>query len=312
MKLDIIIPVYNEEGNLKLLNDKINKELNNIDYQIIYVNDGSTDNTYKVLEELYNSSSNIKVINFARNFGKDAAMYAGMEVSTSSYCAIIDSDLQQNPKYIKKMLEFLESNPDYDQVAMINNERLEENILSRFLKKSFYKFINLISDTKFKENASDFRMFTNVAVKSIISLHESNRFSKGIFSWVGFKTKYMEYKVEKRHSGTTKFSLSKSFRYAFNGIINFSTKPLRLVTITGMITSLSSFIYLLVIFFNTIIKGNDVPGYPSLICLILLLGGINLLAVGIVGEYIAKIYLEIKKRPIYITKNRLGFEDNIL
>lgn len=313
MKLDVIIPCYNEEGNLKLLNKTLKETLSKIDYNIIYINDGSKDNTYKILEEIYKENkTTTKVINFSRNFGKDSAIFAGLKASTAKYSVIIDSDMQQNPKYILKMLNFLENNPDYDQIAMVNKERTNDKTFTKILKRSFYKFINLISDTKFKEDASDFRMFTNNARNAIISLGEINRFSKGIFSWIGFNTYYMEYKVEKRHSGKSNFNLIKSFKYAFNGIISFSTKPLRLATIIGLLTSSISLIYFIVMIINTLINGNPVPGYPSIICLILLLGGINLLAIGIVGEYISKIYLEIKKRPIYITKNTLGFDDNIL
>ena len=289
------------------------KKGDNINYQIIYINDGSTDNTYNKLEEIYKQDKeHIKVINFSRNFGKDAAIYAGMRYSTSKYCAIIDSDMQQNPKYLLQMLNFLENNPDYDQVSMINKDRSNDNFFVKTLKKIFYKFINLISDTNFKEDASDFRMFSKSAKEAVLNLGEINRFSKGIFSWIGFKTKYLEYKVEKRYSGTSKFNLTNSFRYAFNGIINFSTKPLRLATVTGLLTSTISFIYFIVMILETLIRGNNVPGYPSIICLILILGGINLLAIGIVGEYISKIYLEIKKRPIYITKNTLGFDEDVL
>jgi len=195
---------------------------------------------------------------------------------------------------------------------MINKDRSNDNFFVKTLKKIFYKFINLISDTNFKEDASDFRMFSKSAKEAVLNLGEINRFSKGIFSWIGFKTKYLEYKVEKRYSGTSKFNLTNSFRYAFNGIVNFSTKPLRLATVTGLLTSTISFIYFIVMILETLIRGNNVPGYPSIICLILILGGINLLAIGIVGEYISKIYLEIKKRPIYITKNTLGFDEDVL
>lgn len=313
MKLDVIIPCYNEEGNLKLLNKSLINVLDKIDYNLIYVNDGSIDGTYNVLESIYSDNKDrTKIINFSRNFGKDAAIYAGLKASKALYSVIIDSDMQQNPKYILEMLDFLENNPDYDQVSMINSERKNDNSFVRFLKRGFYNFINLISDTKFKRDASDFRMFNKNAREAILSLGEINRFSKGIFSWIGFNTKYMEYQVEDRYSGKSKFNLIKSFKYAFNGIINFSTKPLRMATIFGLLTSTGSFIYFIVMFIHTLISGNDVPGYPSIICLILLLGGINLLAIGIVGEYISKIYLEIKKRPIYITKNTLGFDDNIL
>lgn len=313
MKLSVIIPCYNEEGNVKLMHEKLSSALKDIKYELIFINDGSKDNTYNKLKEEYEKDkTHIKVINFSRNFGKDAAIYAGLSNSKGKYSVIIDGDLQQNPNYLLKMIEFLDNNPEYDQVAMVNKKRPNESLLAKILKSTFYKFINRLSEIKFENGASDFRMLRKEMVKSIVSLSENNRFSKGIFAWVGYNTKYLPYEVEDRHSGKTKFNLIKSFKYAINGIINFSVKPLKISTITGFLFSSISFIYLIYILISTIVTGNPVPGYPSLICLILFLGGLNLLAIGIVGEYISKMYLEVKDRPIYIAKNTLGFEDEIL
>ncbi len=313
MKLNVVIPCYNEEGNIALMHEKLTNTLKDINYELIFINDGSKDNTYQKLEDIYKlDPKHVKVINFSRNFGKDAAIYAGLSNAKAEYTTIVDADLQQNPKYIIEMLNFLETNKDYDAVAMVNQKRPNEKVIARILKGAFYKFMNKLSDTKFHNGASDFRMFRSNVVKSIVSLGENNRFSKGIFSWVGFNTKYLEYEVEERHSGKSNFNLIKSFKYAWHGIVNFSVKPLRLATTFGVISSLSAFIYLIVTLIKTLITGSDVPGYPSLICVMLLLGGLNLLATGILGEYIAKMYLEIKKRPIYVAKNTLGFDDDIL
>lgn len=313
MKLNVIIPMYNEEGNVLLIHQKLSETLKDIKYELIFINDGSIDKTYEKLEEIYNKDkSHIKVINFSRNFGKDAAIYAGMKASKAKYTTIIDGDLQQNPKYILKMIEFLEQNDDYDQVAMVNKNRAKDNFINKIFKNSFYTFINILSDTKFHKGASDFRTFRKNVVEAITSLGENNRFSKGLFSWVGFNTKYMPYEVEDRHSGKSSFNLTSSFKYAWQGIVNFSIKPLKLATIIGFISSFGAFIYFLIVIIKTLIEGSSVPGYPSLICVILFIGGLNLLAIGILGEYISKMYLEIKKRPIYVTKNKLGFDDDIL
>ena len=311
MKLNVIIPMFNEEGNIFLMYDKLSQYLKNIKYELIFINDGSKDKTYEKLVEVYNKDKkHIKVINFSRNFGKDAAIYAGLKASRAKYTVVVDGDLQQNPKYLIDMMNFLDENDDYDIVAMVNKDRKKENFLVRFIKNTFYSFINILSDTKFHNNASDFRMFRKNVVEAILSLEENNRFSKGIFSWVGFKTKYIPYEVEDRYSGKSNFNLKSSFKYAWNGIINFSIKPLRVATVIGSLCSLFAFIYLISVLIKTLIIGIDVPGYASLICLVLLFGGFNLLAIGILGEYISKMYLEIKKRPIYVAKNKLGFEDD--
>ena len=310
MKLNVIIPCYNEEGNVELLHKKLSEALSAIDYELIFVNDGSQDKTIDKVKTIYEKDKeHVKAINFSRNFGKDAAIYAGLSHAKAEYSVIIDSDLQQNPKYLLEMMKYLDEHEDVDQVAMVNKERKKEGLFTKFLKWGFYTFINIISDTKFKKGASDFRMFRANMVEAIISLGENNRFSKGIFSWVGFNTHYMEYTVEDRHSGKAYFNFANQWKYAFSGIVNFSIKPLRLATIFGFLFAFGSLFYFAFILIQTLIEGNAVPGYPSLICAILLLGGLQLMAIGLLGEYMSRTYLESKKRPAYIAKNKLGFSD---
>jgi len=311
VKLNVIIPCYNEEGNVELLHQKLTETLDDLDYELIFINDGSVDETAKVLNNLYkNDKKHVRVINFSRNFGKDAAIYAGLMHANAEYSVIIDSDLQQNPKYLLEMMKYLDEHEDVDQVAMVNQKRLKEGLITKFLKWGFYTFINMISDTKFVKGASDFRMFRSYVVESICSLSENNRFSKGIFSWVGFTTYSMPYEVEDRHSGKTNFNFFSQWKYAFNGIVNFSVRPLRLSTWLGFLSAFGAFIYLLIIIIQTLVNGADVPGYPSIICIILLLGGLQLMAIGILGEYVAKNFLETKNRPVYLAKSKLGFKDD--
>jgi glycosyltransferase involved in cell wall biosynthesis len=299
----------NEEENVEAMYKKLVETLDEIDFKMIYVNDGSTDKTYEKLKEIYNNDKKrVAVINFSRNFGKDAAIFAGLSHSDANYSVIIDGDLQQNPKYLLDMMNYLDKNENTDVVAMIQAHR-KENIMTRFLKWGFYTFINMISDTRFAKGVSDFRMFRRNAVEAIVSLSENNRFSKGIFSWIGFETHIMEYEVEARTAGKTKFNFFSQWKYAFNGIINFSIKPLRLATVFGFLFAFIAFIYFIVIVVQTITQGTDVPGYPSLLCAILFLGGIQLIAIGILGEYMSKTYLEAKKRPVYVAKNKLGLKD---
>ncbi len=313
MKLSIIIPACNEEGNIDTIYSNIKSIFGDINFEIIFVDDGSTDKTLSVLEATYRKDpEHVRAISFSRNFGKDAAIYAGLEHASGEYTAIIDADMEQNPSYLLKMLAFLEKNPEYDQVAMTIKKRKAGGALKRFGAKMFYKFINMLSDIKFSNDASDFRMFRTNVREALLSLPEKNRFSKGIFNWVGFNTKLMEYDVGTRTQGTTKFNFKKSVSYAFDGIVGFSIKPLRLATILGMFTSFCGFVYLIYTIVKTIVVGIETPGFATIVCLILLIGGIQLICIGILGEYIAKMFLETKLRPIYIAKKRLGFEEEIL
>lgn len=309
MKLSILIPSYNEEGNITKLNEKIIKEINDIDYEIIYINDGSKDNTINKIKEISSKNDNIKYISFSRNFGKEAAIYAGLEYSCGDLICIIDADLQQNPKYIFEMYNELKQKEDIDQIAMVMKNRNKENFFNKISKNIFYKLINKISDIKLVDGASDFRMFRKNVKEAILKLSEKNRFSKGIFSWIGFNTEYMYYDVEKRYSGKTKFNKKESFKYAITGITNFSIKPLKLSTITGSIISLLSLIYIIITIAQVLIYGKDVPGYASLLISILFIGGLQLIFIGIIGTYIGKTYTETKNRPIYIEKETKGFDE---
>ena len=309
MLLSILIPSYNEEGNINELNKKLIESLKNVDYEIIYINDGSKDKTLDKIKTVSKNNENIKYISFSKNFGKDAAIYAGLKRSNGTYTCILDADLQQNPKYIISMLDYLKKHPETDQIAMVMKNRNKENIFNRIMKKNFYRLINKLSDTKLVDGASDFRMFNNSVKDAILSLTEKNRFTKGMFSWIGFNTEYMYYNVEDRFSGKTKFDTKSSIKYALTGITNYSIKPLYLSTFIGAITSSLSLLYILVIIFKTLILGKDTPGYASLIVISLFMGGLQLLFIGILGTYLGKTYIETKQRPMYIEKETKGFDE---
>ena len=308
MKLDVIVPLYNEEENLKDFYKAVNKSLKDIDYRLVFINDGSSDSSLKVLKKLYETDKKrIRIVSFSRNFGKESAIYAGLKNSNAEYTAIIDADLQQDPDYLVEMVKILDKSDDVDSVCMIQAQKK-----NRFFQKLFYRFINKISKTNFVNGASDFRMFRKKVVESILSLSEKNRFSKGIFSWVGFNTLYLPYVVKKRKKGKSKWNFFKLLNYAIDGFVGFSTSPLKFSVYLGLLSSFSAFVYLIVILIKTLVKGKDVPGYASIICLILFIGGCILLSIGILGEYLAKTYLEVKNRPIYIESERIGFESDIL
>ncbi len=310
--ISVIIPTFNEEGNILELNKKLLNNLKNLDYELIYIDDGSNDNTLKKIKSIALKDENIKYISFSRNFGKESAMYAGLKYAKGDYICIIDSDLQQNPKYIVSMYEYLKDNDEVDQIVMVMKNRKNENIIKRNLKKIFYKTINKLSDINLIDGASDFRMFRRNVLNAILSLNEKNRFSKGIFSWIGFNTQYMYYDVEKRFSGKTKFNNKEQISYAIKGITNHSIKPLYLSTIIGTVISSISLIYIIITIVKVLMFGKDTPGYASLLVVILFLGGIQLIFIGILGTYIGKNYIETKNRPIYIEKETKGFDNTIL
>jgi len=225
MKISIIIPAYNEEDNIIELNKKLTNTLKELDYELLYIDDGSKDKTLEKIKEI-STNDKIKYISFSKNFGKDAAIYAGLKNSNGDYICIIDADLQQNPKYIISMYEYLNKNKNTDQIAMVMKDRKTESFINKFTKKTFYKLINKLSDIEMVDGASDFRMFRKNIKNALLSLSEKNRFTKGMFSWIGFNTEYMYYKVEKRFSGKTKFGLKNQIKYAITGITNFSIKPI--------------------------------------------------------------------------------------
>lgn len=312
MKLSLVVPCYNEEANVKRFFDEVNKvfESKVESFEFVFVNDGSKDGTYKKLKELYeeNSSSNIQVLTFSRNFGKEAGIYAGLSNAKGEMVCIIDADLQQRPEVVLEMLKEIESDDSLDCVAAYQENRKESKTLSG-LKSAFYKVINKITDVDFVNGASDFRLLKRTMVDAIIEMTEYHRFSKGIFSWVGFNTKYIPYTVEERQFGETKWSYGKLFKYAFDGIISFSTFPLKLATGVGLVTAFASIIYLVIVVLQKLIFGIDVPGYATIVVLVLFLGGMQLFCLGILGEYLSKIYVQVKNRPIYILKEHLGKDD---
>lgn len=307
MRLSLVVPCFNEQENVRPFFEACKKAFENTieSYEIIYVNDGSKDNTWQELKQLYEAEDNIKLINFSRNFGKESAMYAGLSKASGDYVTIIDADLQQRPEIVVDMVEFLDVNADFDCVAAYQESRNEGKILS-LLKNTFYKFINSVCEIDFKSGASDFRTFRHNMVESILEMKEYFRFSKGIFSWIGYNTHFMPYIAEERQAGKTSWSFMKLMKYAFEGIVAFSTFPLRIATYIGGIFSALSLIYMIVVVIQKLFFGIEIPGYPTLVVLILLVGGIQMLLLGIIGQYIAKIYIEGKKRPIYIMKEYMG------
>ena len=307
MKWSLVIPCYNEEKNILAMRDACRNVFRGKveSYELIFVNDGSRDNTWKVLKEAAASAEcRVKLINFSRNFGKEAAMYAGLQQAEGEYVTIIDADLQQRPEVALEMVQMLEEHPELDCVAAYQEQRRESALL-RFFKSGFYRLINRISDVDFFKGASDFRTFRHNVVEAILSMGEYYRFSKGIFAWVGFETYYMPYRAEERNAGQTSWSFRKLFRYAIDGIIAFTTTPLKLATGLGMIMAGFSLLYLIVVVIQKLTIGIDVPGYPTLIVLILLIGGIQMITLGIMGEYIARMYIQEKNRPIYIAKEMI-------
>ncbi len=304
MKLSLVVPCYNEEKNVSLFYEAVKKDFANVnfEYELVFVNDGSRDGTFKELQKLCSGDLPVKIVNFSRNFGKESAMYAGLKESEGDYVTIIDADLQQRPSIALDMVNMLDSEPEYDCVAAYQDERKESKLLV-FFKNNFYKLINKFADTEFVQGASDFRTFRRPMVDAVLQMDEYFRFSKGLFSWVGFNTKFIPYEVEERATGDSKWSFWKLFKYAMEGIFAFTTAPLRLATVLGLLTSVLSIIYLFVVVIQKLAFGIDVAGYATIVTLILLLGGIQLSCIGIIGEYIARTYIQTKGRPIYIAKD---------
>jgi glycosyltransferase involved in cell wall biosynthesis len=310
MKLSLVIPCYNEEGNVEKFVSETRRVFGDevTDYEFVFVNDGSRDGTYGKLRRLYEENRDIQVITFSRNFGKESAIYAGLSKARGDLVCLIDADLQQRPEVVLEMLRVMEEKPETDCVTAYQKKRRERRLISG-IKSIFYKLINKISDVDFVNGASDFRLMRRSMVDAILTMTEFHRFSKGIFSYVGFNTEYIPYQVEKRESGETKWSFRKLFRYALDGIFGFSTMPLKISTFIGFISSAASVIYLIAVIIQKLAFGIDVPGYATIVVLILLIGGIQLFCLGILGEYIARMYVQTKRRPIYISKEHLYHDD---
>jgi len=309
--ISFVVPCYNEESNVIPMYNLIVDTFKDYKekYEIIFINDGSSDKTFEKLKELVETTKeDVKVIDFSRNFGKESAIYAGLQKSKGDYVALIDADLQQDPKYVLEAVEFLKNNSYFDCVTYYQKIR-KESFIMKFFKKAFYKVINKVSETKLTMDASDFRILRRNMVNAVLELPERYRFSKGIFSWIGFHNQEFPYEVKERNSGTSKWGLRKLFKYAFDGIISFTTLPLKISTYVGAVASVFSFIYLFVIIIQKIFFGIDIPGYATLITTMLFIGGLELLSLGIMGSYLGRNYIETKNRPIYIARDVLSSKD---
>ena len=300
-KISLIIPCYNEEESLPFFYKESTSILqqNQYNYEILFINDGSTDNTLSILKHYSDIDSHIKYFSFSRNFGKEAAMYAGFCNAKGDYVAVMDADMQDPPSLLPEMINILDSG-EYDSVATRRQNRAGEPMIRSWFAKKFYRIINKISDADIVDGARDFRLMKREMVDAIISMSEYNRFSKGIFGWIGFKTYWLPYENIERVAGETKWNFWKLFKYAVDGIINFSLTPISIASWFGIFMTLCSFIALLVVIIRQLIFGDPVAGWASTICIIIFIGGIQLFCLGIIGQYIAKTYMETKHRPHYI------------
>ena len=302
--VDLIVPCYNEEEGLSTFYAETSKVVDNISgysFKFIFVNDGSKDNTYQEILKLAKNHDNVKYVSFSRNFGKEAGMYAGLKYSSGDYCVIMDADLQHPPALIPEMIKGIEEG--FDCVAARRTNRKGESPVRSFFSKSFYKISNSLTDINLVQGAVDFRIMSRQMVDAILELSESQRFSKGIFEWVGFDTKWIPYENVERAIGTSKWSFFSLIKYAVDGITAFSIAPLRMVTYCGFTISIGAFIYIIVTIIQTMCYGISVPGYVTTLSAVLFLGGIIELSLGIIGEYIGHIYVESKDRPLFITKD---------
>lgn len=311
MKLSLVVPCYNEAENVAAFQEAVMAAFEGCgyDYEIIFVNDGSKDATLHNLKKLHAAQKcPVKVVSFARNFGKESGIYAGLQHAVGQYTALIDADLQQRPEIVRDMVKILDESPEYDVVAAYQDRRNEGKVLS-FFKKTFYSLINKLSDVTLQPDASDFRTFRASVRESILELGEYHRFSKGIFAWVGYDTCFIPYTACERAAGTTKWSFWKLFEYALEGIIGYSTAPLRLATVLGGVSGIAALVYLIWVVLEKLIRDISVPGYPTIIVLILFFGSMQLFCIGIIGEYVGRTFEQSKDRPIYIAKEVLTYEE---
>ncbi|MDO4478931.1 MAG: glycosyltransferase family 2 protein [Lachnospiraceae bacterium] len=301
MKLTAIVPCYNEQEVLPLFYEEATRVFSGLeaDYELLFVNDGSSDRTLAILKELAEKDDHVKYLSFSRNFGKEAAMYAGFRNASGDYVAVMDADLQDPPALIPQMLEILATG-EYDSVATCRTTREGEPPIRSWFARKFYRLINKISDADIRDGARDFRLMKRQMVEAILGMTEYNRFSKGIMGWIGFRTYWLPYENVERAAGETKWSFWKLFKYALDGIINFSQVPLNMASWFGIVMTVVSFIFIIFIVVRRLIFGDPVAGWASTMCVIIFIGGIQLFCMGIIGRYLAKTYLETKKRPIYI------------
>ncbi len=305
-KISVVVPCYNEEKALPLFYEELKKNITdfsrNVEFEIILVNDGSKDNTLNVIKSLSKKDDRIKYISFSRNFGKEAAIYAGLENASGDYVTLMDADLQDPPSLLKEMYKSV-TDESYDAVGTRRVDRKGEPIIRSFFARLFYKLINKMTNFEMVDGARDYVFMKRNVVEAILSLKEYNRYSKGLFSFVGFNVKWIEYQNIKRVAGETKWSFWKLTKYALEGITAFSTTPLLISSGIGLLFCLISFLLILIIIFKTIILGDPTSGWPSLVCIIFMVSGIQMFSLGIIGQYLSKTYLEVKKRPLFFIKD---------
>jgi glycosyltransferase involved in cell wall biosynthesis len=303
--ISVIVPCYNEQEAIPFFYDEMTRvegTMPDYDFEIIFVNDGSKDRTMEMVLEYAAKDDHVKYIDFSRNFGKEAAIYAGLSYSVGDYVVMMDADLQDPPALLPEMVKAIEEE-GYDSVATRRVTRKGEPPIRSFFARCFYKIINKMSKTEIVDGARDYRLMTRQFVNSILELGEYNRFSKGLFGWVGYKTKWIEFENVERVAGETKWSFWKLLLYSIEGIVGFSTAPLAFAAVVGVVFCFVAFLMICVIIVKTLILGDPTSGWPSMVCISLMIGGIQLFCMGILGEYIAKAYLEVKNRPIFICKN---------
>lgn len=304
-KISVIVSCYNEEKALPLFYEEMERvrkqDFEGIDFEYIFVNDGSKDKTLGVIKELRKNDEKVRYVSFSRNFGKEAAMIAGLDASEGDYVTWMDADLQDPPSLLRKMYDTIK-NEGYDCVGTRRVTRKGEPPIRSFFARMFYRIINKMSDIEMVDGARDYRLMTRQVADAIKDLKEYNRYSKGLFSFVGFETKWLEYENVERVAGETKWSFWKLFKYALEGITAFSTTPLIISSIIGLLFCLIAFIFIIVIIIRTVIFGDPTSGWPSMVCIIIFVSGIQLFSLGIIGQYLSKTYLEVKNRPIYIVK----------
>ncbi|HEL1708388.1 glycosyltransferase family 2 protein [Streptococcus suis] len=304
--ISVVVPCFNEEEAIPYFYDameKVRKEMEE-QFEYIFVNDGSKDRTLKVLRQLSGQDRAVRYLSFSRNFGKEAALYAGLQAAQGGLVTVMDVDLQDPPEMLMEMKAMLDGNPDLDCVGTRRVSRDGEPPIRSFFARLFYKLMNKISQVEVVDGARDFRLMRRHMVDAILSVSEYNRFSKGIFAWVGFETEYLPYENVERVAGETSWSFWKLLSYSIEGIINFSDTPLNIASYTGFFTFLLSLVLMVFVVFKTLVFGDPTIGWPSTICIILFLGGLQLMTIGILGKYLAKVFLETKKRPIYIVKEK--------
>lgn len=309
--LTLVVPSYNEEEAIPLFYEealRVEKELTDIDIEYLFVDDGSRDETMRVVKELNARDPRVHYVSFSRNFGKEAAIYAGLENAAGDYVAILDADLQDPPSLLPEMLEAVEKE-GYDCVGSRRVTRKGEPPIRSFFARCFYKLMGKISSSEVVDGARDFQLMNRKVVNAILAMGEYNRFSKGIFGWVGFKKKWLEYENVERAAGETKWSFWKLFVYALDGIVAFSTAPLVIASFMGMLFCVIAFIAIIFIIVRTVIFGDPTSGWPSMACIIMMVSGIQLLCIGILGQYLAKTYLETKKRPLYLVEEAVLAKD---